>query len=509
MRDTIVIDKALKKYLILAAATVLIRLIFMGWMDLLPEEAYYWSYSQHLAFGYLDHPPMVAWLNFLSQALIGKSEFAVRLPAFLTWLVMVFFMVRLARKLFDRSTADRMLPLLAILPIYFSVGFLMTPDAPLYAAWAGFLYFFHQAITTEKNTAWLGAGICLGLGLLSKYTMGLVVPAAGFYMILDRSARRWFFRPQPYLALIIGILLFLPVIYWNYTHDWMSFAFQGSRRWTGGLEFNLHIVIGSIFVLLTPVGVVEMVRALARGWKQSFTASENSQDRGRLYLFMIVFSLLPLTIFIIQSFRGQPKLNWTGPVWLSILPIIAWNMKAPDSVTLGWWARFSVKGWKPTLYALIVLYIAGFGYVVGGMPGWPTMEKMALPVAWKQFGARVEQLEEKVASETGSSPLIVGLDKYWLASELSFYDPDESDFMPEFAGTSVFRGNSLMWDYWVPIDQVEGRNLLLICFKEEKLHQPWITGSFSELSPIHREMISKFGRNVASFYWQVGYDYHE
>src|SRR5262249_40494218 len=56
------------------AYVLILKVIFMGSVNLIPEEAYYWNYAQHLDWGYLDHPPMVAWLIWLSTSIFGKSE---------------------------------------------------------------------------------------------------------------------------------------------------------------------------------------------------------------------------------------------------------------------------------------------------------------------------------------------------------------------------------------------------------------------------------------------------
>jgi len=314
--------------------SILVRLVFLGWMDLLPEEAYYWNYAQHLDIGYLDHPPMVAWLIFISEAVLWKSEFSVRLPAFLGWFLFAYFMYRLTLNLFDKGTARLTVLMLAILPIYMSVGFLMTPDAPFYVTWAGCLFFLERALLTNKSRAWLGVGICLGLGLLSKYTMGLLIPATVLFLIVDKDSRRWLVRPQPYVAFLVGLLLFMPVIYWNYTHEWISFAFQGSRRWSGQIDFQLHVLIGSVFILLSPLGAFEAVRSLLACWKQWISGRVKTGDSvDRTRLFMLVFTLVPLAVFVIHSLRGQPKLNWTGPAWLAILPMMAWELRQFSSET--------------------------------------------------------------------------------------------------------------------------------------------------------------------------------
>jgi dolichol-phosphate mannosyltransferase len=113
---------------------LLVKVILLGQADLLPEEAYYWNYAQHLDMGYLDHPPFVAWLVWLSTLAFGNTEFGVRLPAFLSWMVLAVCMFRLARDVLGREAAYGCLILLAVLPIYWSVGFILTPNAPLYPA---------------------------------------------------------------------------------------------------------------------------------------------------------------------------------------------------------------------------------------------------------------------------------------------------------------------------------------------------------------------------------------
>ena len=184
--------------------TVLLRLVYLGLPDLLPEEAYYWNYAQHLDLGYLDHPPMVAWLIGLGTAVFGDTEFGVRIGAFLCWFVTAGFCFALARDLFGKGTALVTVMLAAVLPFFFLFGFFTTPDAPLTACWAGALFFLERALLAGRARAWWGAGICLGLGMLSKYTIVLLAPATLAFLLLDRPSRRWLRRPEPYLAALAG-----------------------------------------------------------------------------------------------------------------------------------------------------------------------------------------------------------------------------------------------------------------------------------------------------------------
>ena len=189
-----------------------LRLIYLGQAELLPEEAYYWNYSQHLDIGYLDHPPMVAWLIWLGTTLFGQNEFGVRIGAFGCWMVTSWFVYRMTSNLFDKSSALVAVLLAQVLPFFFSVGFLMTPDAPLVACWSGALYFAVGALIGEHRHAWWGVGICFGLGMISKYSIGVLVPAMLLFLLLDSRSRRWFLRWEPYAAALVAALIFSPVI---------------------------------------------------------------------------------------------------------------------------------------------------------------------------------------------------------------------------------------------------------------------------------------------------------
>ena len=114
------------------------------------------------------------------------------------------------------------------------------------------LYFLHRALVGNDGRAWYGVGIALGLGLLSKYTIATLGPAALAFCILDRRARGWFLRPEPYLAVLIAVILFAPVVYWNYANDWASFRFQGGERFGDDTQFSLHYMLRNILLVATP-----------------------------------------------------------------------------------------------------------------------------------------------------------------------------------------------------------------------------------------------------------------
>ena len=487
--------------------SLLLRLAFMGVINLLPEEAYYWSYAQHMDIGYLDHPPMVAWLIWLGTHLLGNREIGVRLPALLAWLFSSFFMYKLGRNLFGKTAGFVSLLFIAALPVYFGFGFFMTPDVPLCAAWAGGLYFLERALVNRQSRAWIGAGVCLGLGMLSKYTIALLVPAAGFFILLDKQSRHWLRRPEPFLALLLALILFSPVILWNAMNDWASFVFQGARRWSGSPKMSLHLLIGSVFILLTPVGVIGCISALLpQGLKTSLSGRETGPSRQ--WLFSLLFTVIPLSVFILHSLRQDPKLDWTGPIWLALLPLMAFRLfaEARHSIIdrLG---QFCARVWRPTVVLLLLFYGGGFYYLYAGLPGLSPIKAMKLPVAWREMGKEVQTLRQQVRAETGNDPVIVGLDPYFISSELSFYLPG-GNTNGHVSGQHLFGMKSVMWKRWMPASAMTGKAVMVIKFEPVELSARPLEEHFERLGPIDDRWIKKNGRVVGRFYYRIGYGFH-
>jgi dolichol-phosphate mannosyltransferase len=479
----------------------------MGVINLLPEEAYYWNYAQHLDIGYLDHPPMVAWLIWLGTHLLGNREIGVRLPAFLSWLITSFFIYKLGRNLFGKTAAFISLLFIAALPLYFGFGFCMTPDAPLCAAWAGCLYFLERALVTRQSRAWVGVAVCLGLGMLSKYTIALLVPATGFFLLLDKESRHWLRRPGPYLALVLAFLLFSPVILWNAMNDWASFVFQGPQRWSYTPKIYLHLLIGSVFVILTPVGVIGGIGALIpRGLKMSLFRRETKPNRQ--WLFSILFTVIPLSVFILYSLRHAPKLNWTAPIWLALLPLIGFNLlEKARPLIANRLEQFCTKAWKPMMVLLLLFYAGGLYYIYAGLPGLSPTKAMKLPVAWREMGKEVETLKQQVRAETGNDPVIVGLGVYFISSELSFYLPG-GNIHRHVSGQHLFGMTSLMWSRWVPISAATGKAVILIDFGPLQLLARPLENYFEKLGPVDYRWVKKDKRVVGRFYYRIGYGFH-
>jgi len=498
---------------------VLLRLFYLGVPELLFEEAYYWNYAQHLDIGYLDHPLAVAWLIRLFIELLGNTEFAVRAAAFLCGLVTAGFMYRLTRELFDRATAYRALLLVAVLPAYFFFGFFMSPDAPVTACWAAAIYFMYQAVIKEKPRAWLGVGIALGLGMSSKYTIALLGAAFVAFVLYDRRARQWLKRPQPYGALLLALMLMSPVVIWNWQHDWISFAFQSQDRLASKFSFSLPRLIGNILVLLTPTGLLSVVALLTYRKEAILPASAASaadqQRRGRLLL--IWLALLPLAVFTAASLIRISKLNWTGSLWLALIPLLAGLIGPATASNLPKLAAWCRRAWPATFVLCLLLYGATLHWLSLGLPGVGYPKNQHL-IGWRDFGREIEVRLQQARRATGQEVLVVGMDRNRIASGLAFYRTQYLDgaggaggHPPAFdtASEHLFDSVGLMYRLWFPAERQTGKTLLLVADNAASLSSERVLSRVQKAGDIEAIDVRKQGKPAGRYYVRLVSGYHD
>ncbi len=484
-----------------------LRLIYGAAVELMPEETYYWNYSRHLDIGYLDHPPMVGWLIWLGTAAFGDTEFGVRMGAMGCGAMSSMFAYRLTRNLFDEPSALVAVVLLQTLPFFFLAGMLMTPDAPLTAAWIAAVYFLERALIAGRASAWWGVGLSLGLGMLSKYTIGLLGASAFLFMLFDAPARRWLWRWQPYGASVLALAVFSPVILWNAHHEWASFAFQTSRRLAERPKFALHKLIASAVVLLTPTGLAA-VAVLLGGPAPRLAGEDVPVDRRRAWRFIQWAILVPLAVFTAFSLRHEVKLDWTGAPWIAAVPALAFGIVHSRRVVetgLRAWIR---NAWAPTLFSLLVLYGAGLYHLAIGFPGVGYGRHAELiPVGWRELGREIHGIAGAIAKSSGSDPLIVGMDRYAIASELAFYAPDRGEAVRDTSSGHLFGQMGLMYERWFPPAAERGRTLLLVAWSRDELADALLRSSVERLGPITEGSVMRGDETVRRYYYRLAYGY--
>jgi dolichol-phosphate mannosyltransferase len=498
------------------AAMVALRLFYLGLPELMEQEAYYWNYSQHLDLSYLDHPPMVALMIWLGTTLFGINEFGVRIGAFLCWFATAYFCYHLTLRIFDRRAALGAVLLLAVLPLYFGVGFLMTPDAPLHAAWSALLYFGYRGLLENDSASWIGFGVSLGIGLLSKYTIVLLGPAFLLFMLVDASARRWFLKPGPYIALALSLLLFSPVLIWNMQHEWASFLFQSAKRISSEPVISTHHLIGHIALILTPAGLIGVVFFFLFGGR-IFRSAQPSDDSNlvqastRKFLLLFLSSILPFALFLMISFSREVKLNWTSPIWLALIPFLGCTV----TTVYGRFCSICMVAlqelWRFTIPLLILVFAVGAHYLTVGLP---TISHPPGPVliGWNHLAAEVEELADEIERRSGRRPIVVGMDHYQITSGLAFYrtqnaqrsgGPGLDVTVGQSVGWHLFGFNSRMYSSWFEVKNWQPVDVIAVSSKKARLEQKAFSAHVVFDSEIRPLSALKEGQEVRRFYYRL------
>jgi hypothetical protein len=188
------------------------------------DEAYYWEWARHLAFGYGDHPPGVAY-TIAAFEWLGPNPFAVRLGFIICGVVATILASKAATRLAGGDVRAGAVTAIAItLTPLTSVAFgSASPDGPYLAAWAGTLYCAVRAFGSHLRRDYLWLGVALGAVLLSRILAFAIVFGVVMYALAPARRRIW--REGLWLSFLIAGLLCVPFLIWNSTHGWATFAF--------------------------------------------------------------------------------------------------------------------------------------------------------------------------------------------------------------------------------------------------------------------------------------------
>jgi len=498
-----------KRWSIVAVAAigyaVVLRLLCAVSIELIHEEGYYWNYAQHLDIGYLDHPPMVGWLAWIFTSALGQTEFAVRTGSFLCWFVTAYYVYKLADAVCDKQAALGSLLLVAVLPAFFGFGLILTPDAPLMACWAGALYYLYRLVIEGRNSSWLGVGLFMGLGMLSKYTILLLGCSAFVFLLCNNHYRRLLFRPEPYLSLLLVIVLFSPVIIWNANHEWVSFTFQSTSRAGGNLDFDLPDLIGSLLFLLTPTGLLSAIAVFSSG--KLLSSGTTYGEKKSAYRFLITATVFPLSIFVLFSLFRSTKINWTAPVWLGVLPYMAELFITNNRDRLGKLALYTAQAWPLTIATVLLLYGALLYYLSLGFPGIPYPQNFP-GIGSEDLARQIETIVNTFENKTGENPLVVYMDEDKMAGLIAFYrtkisgNSKTEDIVDSTTGGHFFGKESHMYCYWHPIEKYRKRVTMLIGHKADHMVRTSVSLLTEPISEVKQMVAFKNGKVTGRYFYQ-------
>ena len=321
---------------------ILLNLFFNTQFQLHYDEAYYWVWSKNLSLSYFDHPPLIAYLIYLIN-FFGNSEFYIRLIPIITTIITLIIIYKFSNRIFNKDVANIALLLGLSSPLLQGALFVATIDSPLFMFWILSIYNFNIAIFEDKKLNIYYSGLFAGLGLLTKYTAFLIFPSILLFLLLSKEYRRYIVNPHVYLAFLLSISIFSPVIYWNYIHSWISFKFQLLHGIDNEKNINIHGIFDYLGGALLVVSPIILISFFYYNIKYIKLILNNNK---LLYLFCcFIFGFVFFGYF---SLYKHTEANWPGPVYLSAIILLSWFI---DYKKQFWIQKFAF------IFIIIVLFI--------------------------------------------------------------------------------------------------------------------------------------------------------
>jgi 4-amino-4-deoxy-L-arabinose transferase-like glycosyltransferase len=388
------------------------RAVLAGVSNLSEDEAYYWLWSTHLAAGYYDHPPMIAYWIRAGTTLFGETAFGVRFAGLIAAALGSYLLYLTSFCLFrDRGGALMAAFWLNVTLIFNAAALIATPDTPLAFFTVCTLLAVAKLIETGNGRWWYAGGAALGLAFMSKYTAVLLVPCLFLWMAVSQEGRRWLFRPEPYAAAVLALILTAPVFYWNYTHDWVSFAKQAAH----GVKDKPASAVLSIAELLG--GQAGLVSPLVFGFclagsVLAFRKGLNRSDPR--WLLLGAMSAPLLAFFIMHAAEQKIQANWPGLLYPAavLAAVHCFRVTSEKGAEWRWLGEgFRAAPWVGVLFTVVAFLQLGFGF----FPIEAKKDPASRLRGWAKFGA------ETVALARGANAGAILTGRYATTGELAFY----------------------------------------------------------------------------------------
>ena len=211
--------------ILFAALKLIIHLATNSQYGFNRDELYYLACSEHLDFGYVDHPPFTPILALIVRRALGGSLFMLRLLPAIAGALIVFLTGLMVRKLGGGITAQIIASLCVIVaPIFLSMGILFTTNVFDQLFWTVCFYLLILMLKSDNPRYWPIIGVVLGIGMLNKYSMLFLVVGLLIGLTIT-SSRKLLFTKQFIYAVAIAIVIFIPNIIWQINNDWPTLEF--------------------------------------------------------------------------------------------------------------------------------------------------------------------------------------------------------------------------------------------------------------------------------------------
>ena len=332
----------LKQHKFLLPVTIILlsilNIIQGSYTELLPDEAYYWVYSQYMNWGFFDHPPLVAVWVTISDFLFTE-ELGVRFFSAISFSLMMYLVwVTIDHPSKNKYSWLFLLLFLstALLNVY---GFITTPDTPLLFFFSLFLWAYKLYLTKKNTLVYFILSIAITGMMYSKYQGILVI----FFIFLSnwklvKDYKIW-------LACFGALIFYMPHMYWQYINDFPSIRYHLYERAsvaTYKFEYTLMHIVNAIAIL--GFTFIIIYKAFFKGIKNNdiFHRGLNSIVLGFFFFFLAA------------SFRGHVQAQWIAPIMLPLI-LITFNYLIEHKKSLNLFCYLALTNITIILFVRIII----------------------------------------------------------------------------------------------------------------------------------------------------------
>jgi 4-amino-4-deoxy-L-arabinose transferase-like glycosyltransferase len=473
--------------LLLIIASSLLRLATANSIGLGVDEAHYALYGLHLDSSYFDHPPLIGWLQALALQ-FSDTNLALRVVPILLFAAASMTLHRVTLTLFPKETPWLGFLSVALLQsglMFQLIGLSMLPDGPLLLLGLLALLALHGALTEGRLRYWLWLGLWLGLAGLSKYTAVTLVITVLLAIALGRQWRV-LRTPGPWLALTMGVLLILPVLIWNFQHNWISFAYQ-LHHGTGNLHWSFNKFVSSQAAQLAAYGpgiiVFGLIAAVARlrDWRESGVQ------------LCLLLALPVLLLFGWNSGYEMTLPHWTSLGWAGLIPLSTvwlyrcWNKR---------WVRVGLR--SAAVYALLLIAVLFSEFLSPWLPFPDNRNPLQDLYGWDHAARRAELLRAELAASPGPAPSLF-TENWSYASRLAWYGRP--------APVQVLDARYDQFDLWFGSPQNGARGILVTWPEQQAAPATGSAGQFAACTLRDKLPVTSHGHLISTFSFYACYGF--
>jgi hypothetical protein len=245
-----------------AALKLLLHAIAIPNYGYFRDELYYIACSKHLAWGFVDHPPLSIALLAMVRATLGESLWAIRALPALSGAGTVFLTGLLVRELGGGRFAQALACLSALIaPVWLAVDHFFSMNAFDTFFWTLAAWMLLRALSTQSPRAWIGLGLVVGLGLLNKWSMAWFAGGAVAGILLTHY-RRVLLTPWPWVAAAAAAIMVAPNLIWEARHDWATLEFMRHATQEKMVRTSVLGFCGEQLLVMNPVNALIWIPGL-------------------------------------------------------------------------------------------------------------------------------------------------------------------------------------------------------------------------------------------------------